>query len=161
MNLQEQRHLIEYEVLPEALLSEHGSEAVQAILLHNRNYFIRLYNTLNKDNPDYVCPYKPADFGFDALMLGTNLAALMRITMPPIEAAGDMIRIYIGHDNKLQRIRLYTVRIDENSERHFMTWVDDSHYYDHGIIKCSEAQENKEVFDLYVKYWLESEKESK
>ena len=125
--------------------------------MSGQQFFINVYNNMNADAPGYICPYTVRDFDIDAMLLG-DYAGLIRITMPTVENPGELVRVYIGHDKKFERIRLYSVRIDEDKDRCFMTWVDDSHYKNHGKIFVSEAEENQAVFDFYVKYWLSTEK---
>ncbi len=159
MTKQEQRWYLEYVLLPESMFSEQASEIVRGILVTHQQFFINVYNNMNADVPGYVCPYTVKDFDMDAMLLGTDILGMIRITMPPAENPGELVRIYIGHDNRLQRIRLYSVKIDEDGDRCFMTWVDDSHYKNHGKIYVSEAEENQAAFDFYVQYWLSTEKE--
>ncbi len=122
MTKQEQRWSLEYAVLPQGLNSENASESVQGILELRGQLFVNVLNLINKDDPDYVCPYKDTDFDVDAVLLG-NRAGIIRVTMPPAENPGEYVRIYIGHDEKLKRIRLYSVSIDEDGDRCFMTWL--------------------------------------
>ena len=157
MTKQEQRWYLEYVLLPESMFSEQASEIVQGIMVTHQQFFINVYNNMNADVQGYVCPYTVKDFDIDAMLLG-DYAGLIRITMPPAENPGELVRVYIGHDNRFQRIRLYSVKIDEDGDRCFMTWVDDSHYKNHGKIFVTEAEENQAAFDFYVKYWLSTEK---
>ena len=157
MNKQEARWTFEYVELPEAMFGEDASEIVQTIICMHQQFFINVFNLLNSDDPDYVCPYTVKDFDIDVMLLGNN-AGLIRITMPQVENPGEFVRIYIGHDSMFQRIRLYSVMMDEDGDRCFMTWVDDSHYKNHGKILVSESKENQAVFDLYVKYLQSTEK---
>ena len=158
MTKQEQRWTLEYAVLPQGLNSENASESVQGILELRGQLFVNVLNLINKDDPDYVCPYKDTDFDVDAVLLG-NRAGIIRVTMPPAENPGEYVRIYIGHDEKLKRIRLYSVSIDEDGDRRFMTWLNDSHYKDHGKIFITEAEESKAALDFYIQYLQETKEE--
>ena len=154
LSKKEQRRYLEYVLLPESMFGEQASEIVQGILVTHQQFFINVYNNMNADNPNYTCPYKLSDFDIDALLFGENIAGLIRISMPPAENPGELIRVYIGHDNKFEHIRLYSVMVDEDGDRRFMTWVDDSHYKDHGKIFVSDGVENKAALDFYIKYLL-------
>ncbi|WP_026658217.1 hypothetical protein [Butyrivibrio sp. AC2005] len=156
MNTQKDRHTIEYEIIPECMYSDSAADFVNTILIKKHHLILEMYSRLNGNVPGYVCPYTSDDFDIDAIVVG-NMAGIMRITMPRILQAGDMVRIYICHDEVLSRARLYTVRIDEDFDTCFMTWVDDSHYIDHGKFKLSEADEMKTVMNFYMKYLSESE----
>lgn len=156
MTKQEQRWYLEYVLLPENLFGEQASEIVQGILITHRDFFINVYNNMNADNPGYICPYKESEFDIDAMLLG-EFAGMIRISMPPVENPGELVRVYIGHDRKFERIRLYSVRIDEDGDRCFMSWIDDSHYKNHGKIFASEAEENQMAFDFYMKDLLAAE----
>ncbi|MBR0342918.1 MAG: hypothetical protein IJH64_11885 [Oscillospiraceae bacterium] len=155
---EEQRRTLEYTVLPQGLYSENASESVQGILELRGLLFINVLDLINEDDPDYVCPYKDTDFDVDAVLFG-DCAGIIRVTMPPAENPGEYVRIYIGHDEKLQSIRLYSVAIDEEGDRCFMTWVDDSHYKQHGKIFITETEESKAALDLYVQYLQETTEE--
>lgn len=157
MTKQEARWNLEYVTLPEGLFSEQASEIVRGILYTHEQFFINLYNLLNADDPNYVCPYKVSDFHMDAVLWGER-AGVIRISMPPAENPGEYVRMYIGHDDKFQRIRLYSVMVDENGDRCFMTWLDSSHYRNDGKIFNTEAQENKQALDLYIQYLLSTDK---
>ena len=157
MTKQEARWTFEYVILPEAMFGDNASEIVQGILYTHEQYFINVFNLLNVADPNYVCPYTVKDFDIDAMLLG-DYVGLIRITMPNIENPGELVRIYIGHDDHFQRIRLYSVKIDEDGDRCFMTWVDDSHYENHGKFFITEGQENKAALDFYVQYWLSTNK---
>ncbi len=160
MTKKEARWNLEYVILPQGVFSEQASEVVRGMLYTHEQFFINLYNLLNADDPDYVCPYKVSDFRMDAMLWGER-AGVIRVSMPPAENAGEYVRVYIGHDDKFQRIKLYSVMIDENGDRCFMTWLDDSHLRKHGKISMTEAQESKQALDLYIQYLLSSDKESK
>ncbi len=157
MTKKEARWNLEYIILPECLFSEQASEIVWGMLNTHEQGFINLYNNLNADDPNYVCPYKVSDFHMDAMLWGER-AGVIRVTMPPAENPGEYVRIYIGHDDKFQRIQFYSVMIDENGDRCFMTWLDDSHFRNHGKIFMNEAMENKQAFDFYRQYLLSTDK---
>lgn len=155
MNSQKTRHTIEYEIIPEYVFSNQGADFVNTVLVRKQSLFVDLYKSLNSDNEKYICPYTEDDFGIDAMLVGANMAAIIRVTMPPILADGDLIRIYFCHDSAFDNIRLYTVMVDEDGDTRFMTWVDDWHFKDHGKFTLNESQEQKNVIDLYVKYLSE------
>ncbi len=155
INTQQDRHTIEYEIIPELLYSEQATDFVNTILLKKHYLILEFYKRLNEDVSGYTCPYSPKDFDVDAIVVG-NIAGIMRITMPTVLKAGDMVRMYICHDSTLGRARLYTVRQDEDNDTCFMTWVDDSHYINHGKFNLSLADEMKTVMNFYMKYLTES-----
>lgn len=159
-NKREQRRYLEYEVIPGGLYCDSRDVAglVQGILMTHTQFFINIYNTMNADNPDYVCPYTADDFKMDALLFGTNIAGLIRFTMPPVENPDELTRLYIGHDNRFEHVRMYSTKVDADGDCHLMTWIDDSHYYDHGKTALTEGQENKQVLDWYVEYLMRENK---
>ena len=154
INTQKTRHTIEYEIIPEYMYSDKATDFVNAILLKKHYLILEFYERLNDNVPGYVCPYTPKDFDVDAIVVG-NIAGIMRITMPPILQADDIVRMYICHDASLSNARLYTIRMDENNNTCFMTWVDDSHYINHGKFKLSEGDEMRTVMNFYMKYLSE------
>ena len=160
MTKKKQRWTLEYVVLPEGLYSEKAYSTVHGLLDMRGQLFFNVYSLMNADDPDYVCPFKDTDFDVDAVLLGDR-AGVIRVTMPPVDNPGEFVRIYIGHDEKFQRIRLYSVAIDEDGGRCFMTWLDDSHYKNHGKIFISEAEESKAALDFYVQYLHDSYEEKK
>ncbi len=72
--------------------------------------------------------------------------------MPPVLKDGDMIRLYICHDAALQNVRLYSIVIDADGDTSFLTWVDDSHYKNHGKFNLSEGEELRTVHNFYMQY---------
>ncbi len=155
IDTQRDRHTIEYEIIPEYMYSDQATVFVNTILLKKHHLILEMYSRLNEDVPGYVCPYSPEDFNVDAIVVG-NIAGIMRITMPPALQAGDMVRMYICHDVSFGRARLYTVRVDEDNDACFMTWVDDSHYINHGKFKQSLEEEMRTVMNFYMKYLSET-----
>lgn len=154
MDTKKDRHTIEYEIIPEYMYSDKAMDFVNTILLKKHYLILELYERLNDSVPGYVCPYKPSDFNVDAIVVG-NIAGILRITMPPVLQAEDIVRMYICHDASLGNARLYTVRMDENYDTCFMTWVDDSHYIDHGKFKLSESDEMRTAMNFYMRYLSE------
>lgn len=152
MNTQKTRHIIEYEIIPEYVYSDQGADFVNTVLVRKQSLFVNLYKNLNSDNEKYICPYTEDDFCIDAMLVGGNIAGIIRVTMPPVLADGDLIRMYFCHDAAFDNIRLYTIMIDEDGDTRFMTWVDDSHFKDHGKFTLNEWQEQKTVIDFYIKY---------
>ena len=151
INTQRDRHTIEYEIIPEYIYSENATDFINTILIKHQRLIIDMYNRINRDVSGYICPYKDSDFVMDAVVIG-NIAGIMRVKMPPALQAGDIIRMYICHDQNLENAVLYTVRVDEDYDTCFMTWVDDSHYRDHGKFKTTESKEMQTVTDFYMKF---------
>ncbi len=156
-SLQTDRHTIEYEIIPEWVYSERATDFVNTLLVKHQHLLIEFYNYLHNNRPDYKCPYQEKDFQMDAMVIG-NSVAVVRIKMPPVLKAGDMTRMYICHDENLGNVMLYTIRIDEDGDTCFMTWVDDSHYKNHGKFKLSEGEEIKVVTDFYMKHLADANK---
>lgn len=145
------RHKIEYEIVPECMYSERATDFVSTVLMKKQYLFLEMYQRLNADMTGYLCPYLPDDFGVDAVLI-RNMAGILRITMPPILEPGDIVRMYICHNDALEKARLYTVRIDCDGDTCFMTWVDNEHYINHGKFKLREEDEMKTVVNFYMKY---------
>ena len=154
MNIQRDRHTVEYEIIPEYIYSDKSTDFVNTLLVKKHYLILELYEVLNDSTPGYVCPYSSKDFSADAVVVG-NSAGIMRITMPAILQAEDFVRMYICHDAFLSNARLYTVRMDVDNDTCFMTWVDDSHYIDQGKFKLSESDELQTVMNLYMNYLSE------
>ncbi len=148
------RHMIEYEIIPEFMYSERATDFVSTVLMKKQFLFLELYRRLNSDKAGYLCPYLPSDFSVDAVLVG-DMAGIMRITMPPILEPGDILRMYICHNERLEKARLYTVRTDSDGDTCFMTWVDGEHYINHGKFKLREEDEMKTVVNFYMKYLSE------
>ncbi|WP_026525394.1 hypothetical protein [Butyrivibrio sp. MB2005] len=157
MDTQRDRHTIEYEIIPEYMYSDKATDFVNTILIKKHYLILEMYRRINADVHGYTCPYTEKDFDVDAIIVG-NIAGIMRIHMPAPLHSGDIIRMYICHDVELGRVRLYTVRVDDDNDTCFMTWVDDSHYINHGKFKLSERDEMKTVMNFYMKYLSEDEK---
>ena len=152
---QRDRYTMEYELIPGYMYSDKATDFVNTILIKKQYLIMELYQIINADVPGYICPYTAKDFGVDAIVVG-NIAGIMRIHMPAPVHAGDMIRVYICHDAELRRARLYTVRVDDDNDTCFMTWVDNEHYINHGKFKLSESDEMKTVMNFYMKYLAEN-----
>lgn len=150
MNEQDVRYIIEYEWIPEYAYSERGSDFVYTVLMKKQELFAELYKLCSKDFGG-PCMYEAKDFKIDATIIG-NMAGVMRVTMPPIRKAGDMIRLYFCHDAEFQNVRLYSIIIDVEGDTCFLTWVDDSHYKNHGKFSISEGEEMRTVQTFYMDY---------
>ncbi len=151
MDTQKTRHEIEYEWIPEAAYSDKEQDFVKAVLMKKHELFLDLYKLWNSYIPRYRCPYTAEDFKVDATLIG-NVAGILRVTMPPVLKDGDMIRLYICHDVDFQKVRLYSIVIDADGDTCFLTWVDDSHYKNHGKFSISGGEELRTVQDFYMKY---------
>ncbi len=151
MNAQETRHIIEYEWIPEMVYSDAATYFVATVLQRRQELIIDMYKMHNQGVPGYQCPYTVNDYNIDAVLIG-DIAGIIRLMMPPVLADGDITRMYICHDEKLGRVRLYTIMIDSEGDTCFMTWLDDSHYKNHGKFRLSESQEMQTVQSFYLKY---------
>lgn len=155
MNTQETRHYIEYEMIPEYVFSDRGADFINTLLIKHEQFFVDIYKACNSENPKYVCPYSDSDFKIDAMLIENDTAGVLRVKMPPALTDGDIVRMYFCHDVSFKNIRLYTISIDGGMNTRFMTWVDDSHFKDHGIFSLTEADENRTVVDFYMNYLIE------
>lgn len=150
MNEQNARYKMEYEWIPEYVYSERGADFVYTALLKKQELFAEIYKLCSKDLGESSI-YEAEDFKVDATIIG-NIAGILRVMMPPVCKAGDMIRLYFCHDAEFQNVRLYSIIIDADGDTCFLTWIDDSHYKNHGKFRLSEGEEIQTVQTFYIEY---------
>lgn len=107
------RYQLEHLVLPMGILGESGANILKAILEQKGNFFIELYNTMNKDKSDYICRYSSDDFKIHTVRLNEkgNEKLVIQIQMPKPERTALCSSIYIVHDENFENRRYITVEL--------------------------------------------------
>jgi len=110
------RYQLEHLILRQGVFSESGPNILTALLEQKGNFLVSLYNTINKDNPDYRCRYSAEDFKIQGVHLAEKgqEKLIIQIQMPKPERSTLCNSIYIVHDENFDNRRYITTELSDS-----------------------------------------------
>lgn len=135
------RYSMEHIILPKLILGENGIEVLSAILSEKGQFFVKIYEDMNKNIDNYQCPYQRSQFVIDGMRFedNDNLYAV-QIQMPIPEREPLCKMIIITHDANLENRRYITIEMD-SSGYCMCEWIADGRHINYGKFSANRLLE--------------------
>lgn len=118
------RYALEHLRLPELIFDKNGANILKTILIEKGEFFIFLYNTMHKEESDYVCRYSTDDFKVQPIRLveQNNEKLVVRIQMPKPERTTLCNSIYVVIDENFNGQRYITTELSHGGGLVICEW---------------------------------------
>ncbi|MCD7764001.1 MAG: hypothetical protein LUI14_12580 [Lachnospiraceae bacterium] len=123
------RYMLEHNILPQFITGENGAATIALINQKEGNFFVEMYQTMNKNEEQYICPYSSHDFKIQRIRLagGTPGRLALQLQMPVPERVPLCGYVFILHDEHLENRRYITAELSASGHLMLCEWRNGQH----------------------------------